>query len=165
MKKTLPISLFFLFTFFFLLTSCQNQNSSRRYVSNDPTECAAMRFICEDNEFAFFDDTGCGCEDNVDGGTEDSDMDDVDVGDNENDPENENSDTSDENTGGGNEEAEILCTQEYKPVCGMQEVQCIKAPCNPVPVTYSNLCMAQQAGAKNIKEGGTCEELGIEPTE
>ncbi len=34
------------------------------------------------------------------------------------------------------------CTMEYAPVCGMVEVQCIKAPCNPVPQTFGNGCSA-----------------------
>lgn len=43
-----------------------------------------------------------------------------------------------------------LCTMEYAPVCGMVDVECIKAPCEPVRTDFSNACMANAAGAKNI---------------
>lgn len=45
------------------------------------------------------------------------------------------------------------CTREYVPVCGEVDVRCVKAPCNPVKQTFSNRCMAENAGAKNIIEG------------
>src|SRR3989344_4842401 len=35
-----------------------------------------------------------------------------------------------------------VCTAIYAPVCGAVEVQCIKAPCYPVPQTFSNACTA-----------------------
>lgn len=35
-----------------------------------------------------------------------------------------------------------VCTQDYKPVCALVQVQCIKAPCNPVEETFSNSCTA-----------------------
>ncbi|MFA5954643.1 MAG: hypothetical protein WC817_03860 [Patescibacteria group bacterium] len=35
-----------------------------------------------------------------------------------------------------------LCTQEFDPVCATVNVQCVKAPCNPVRQTFSNGCMA-----------------------
>jgi len=35
-----------------------------------------------------------------------------------------------------------VCTQEYKPVCGTVEVQCITEPCEPVKQTFSNSCFA-----------------------
>ena len=34
------------------------------------------------------------------------------------------------------------CTKEYRPVCGLLQVQCITTPCNPVPTTYGNACDA-----------------------
>lgn len=34
------------------------------------------------------------------------------------------------------------CTMEYAPVCGLVAVQCIKAPCPPVPQTFGNACGA-----------------------
>jgi hypothetical protein len=35
-----------------------------------------------------------------------------------------------------------FCTQQYAPVCGLQEVQCVTTPCDPIPQTYSNICTA-----------------------
>jgi hypothetical protein len=49
----------------------------------------------------------------------------------------------------------VACTMEYAPVCGMVQVQCITAPCNPVRTDFSNLCTANAAGATEIT-GGTC---------
>ena len=34
------------------------------------------------------------------------------------------------------------CIEIYQPVCGFVEVQCITAPCDPVPQTFSNNCFA-----------------------
>ncbi len=46
-----------------------------------------------------------------------------------------------------------MCTMEYKPVCGLVQVQCIKAPCPPLWQTFSNNCMAKAAGAMQIVPG------------
>lgn len=35
-----------------------------------------------------------------------------------------------------------VCPAIYAPVCGLVQVQCIKAPCNPVPETFSSGCNA-----------------------
>ncbi len=48
---------------------------------------------------------------------------------------------------------DVMCTQQYAPVCGEVQVQCIKAPCYPVKQTFGNACMAGAAHATNIKEG------------
>jgi hypothetical protein len=32
-----------------------------RYVSRDPAQCAAIFFICQPGEVAFFNECGCGC--------------------------------------------------------------------------------------------------------
>lgn len=40
------------------------------------------------------------------------------------------------------------CIEIYAPVCGLVEVQCIKAPCYPVPETFSNGCHA--CAQKNV---------------
>lgn len=34
------------------------------------------------------------------------------------------------------------CVTEVDPVCGSVQVECITAPCNPVPETFSNSCFA-----------------------
>lgn len=34
------------------------------------------------------------------------------------------------------------CTKEYAPVCGLAQPQCLTLPCDPVPRTFSNGCMA-----------------------
>lgn len=46
-----------------------------------------------------------------------------------------------------------VCTEEYAPVCGEVQVQCIKAPCFPVKKTFSNKCFAEVAGAKVLYAG------------
>lgn len=47
------------------------------------------------------------------------------------------------------------CTKEYMPVCGMKQVQCITAPCDPIRTDYGNRCMAEADGAFDITDG-TC---------
>lgn len=49
-----------------------------------------------------------------------------------------------------------ICTKEYLPVCGDIQVQCVTTPCDPIPQTFPNRCVATAAGAKNIR-GGECE--------
>ena len=34
------------------------------------------------------------------------------------------------------------CIEIYAPVCGQQQVQCVTAQCDPVPVNFSNGCFA-----------------------
>jgi|TARA_B100001971_G_C18115030_1_gene496334 hypothetical protein len=34
------------------------------------------------------------------------------------------------------------CIEIYQPVCGYVQVECIKAPCNPVKETFENSCKA-----------------------
>lgn len=60
---------------------------------------------------------------------------------------------------GGNTFVEVVenlpkpCTREYMPVCGEIEVQCFKAPCDPIKKTFPNRCEAENGRAKNIIEG------------
>lgn len=35
-----------------------------------------------------------------------------------------------------------FCTADYKPVCAEVQIQCIKAPCDPIQETFSNSCNA-----------------------
>ena len=46
-----------------------------------------------------------------------------------------------------------MCTQQYEPVCGKANVQCITTPCEPQYETYGNACMAGVAGATDITPG------------
>lgn len=51
---------------------------------------------------------------------------------------------------------------EYAPVCGSVQVQCIKAPCEPVKQTFSNSCMAKASGATDI-QSGECKLANLPP--
>lgn len=56
---------------------------------------------------------------------------------------------------------DIACTMQYQPVCGAQEVQCIKAPCYPVYHTYGNSCVLGAEGATFVHAGEcTAAETG-----
>ncbi len=48
------------------------------------------------------------------------------------------------------------CTKEYAPVCGQVVVQCIKAPCPPIPETFSNGCTACGQGNVDSYTQGSC---------
>jgi hypothetical protein len=45
-----------------------------------------------------------------------------------------------------------ICTTDYTPVCAEVQVQCIAAPCFPIPQTFGNACMAQAAWAEILFE-------------
>ena len=45
-----------------------------------------------------------------------------------------------------------ICTMDYTPVCWKINVQCIKAPCDPVWETFSNKCTAENRWALDIYE-------------
>ena len=47
----------------------------------------------------------------------------------------------------------VMCTMQYAPVCAMVEVQCVRAPCNPVKQTFGNSCMAAAANATVVSQG------------
>jgi len=49
-----------------------------------------------------------------------------------------------------------ICTQEYAPVCGLQEVQCVTTPCDPIPQTYSNICTACATAGVISYAAGEC---------
>jgi len=49
------------------------------------------------------------------------------------------------------------CIEIYKPVCANVEVQCIKAPCDPVPETFSNSCFACQNPLVEGYREGECK--------
>lgn len=54
---------------------------------------------------------------------------------------------------------QVVCTADYAPVCARVDVQCIKAPCDPVKKTFSNRCNAGIAKAIDIIDGA-CEDSG-----
>jgi len=54
------------------------------------------------------------------------------------------------------------CTREYRPVCGRIEVQCIKAPCDPIKKTFPNRCVAENAQAMKIVDG-SCDDIVKKP--
>jgi|GEM_PF-928413 len=51
-----------------------------------------------------------------------------------------------------------FCAQVYDPVCATVNVQCIKAPCNPVQQTFSNPCMACGNPVVSSYIKGACSE-------
>jgi hypothetical protein len=69
--------------------------------------------------------------------------------------------------GGDTPKQSVMCTPEqreaeacieiYAPVCAEQEVQCIKAPCDPVPTTYPNSCFACAEDRVISYTEGACE--------
>lgn len=49
-----------------------------------------------------------------------------------------------------------MCIQIYKPVCATVQIQCIKAPCNPVQQTFSNSCFACKNPLVDMYIEGEC---------
>ena len=56
------------------------------------------------------------------------------------------------------QKAAEICTMEYAPVCGQVAVECVTTPCNPVPETFSNGCMACAHGKVVAYTAGACTE-------
>lgn len=107
-----------------LLTPVQsspNENKSilRNYESYSVSECSRVQIDCALGYEKFSDKIGCGCEA-------------------------VNSRIIGNNVTLCTEKQKKVtaCTTLYKPVCGFKTVECIKAPCYPVPETYSNPCSA-----------------------
>lgn len=50
-----------------------------------------------------------------------------------------------------------FCTEQYAPVCGLVQVQCITTPCDPVPQTFSNGCSACAQNNVVSYTAGACE--------
>jgi len=134
-KNRLKIIIFAASLIFFVGARCNradvaNNNlptsEKKTYTSKDPKQCETIRFTCGEDQEAFSDDTGCGCQNIkvVDAGTKNPEF----------------------------------CTEEYKPVCGEVDVQCIQAPCPPIRQTFGNECVAKQNNAKNISQG-ECKEV------
>lgn len=49
-------------------------------------------------------------------------------------------------------EVPTMCTMQYEPVCAEKQVQCVKAPCDPIKQTYGNSCMAAADQAKVVAQ-------------
>lgn len=60
-----------------------------------------------------------------------------------------------------NDEPLTVCTMDYNPVCGAKQVQCIKAPCDPVQQTYGNLCTLSADKATLLYTGECKDNLTI----
>lgn len=52
----------------------------------------------------------------------------------------------------------VACTMDYNPVCGQKQVQCIKAPCDPIQKTYSNKCVLNADKAEYL-HAGECKKI------
>ncbi|MDO8489895.1 MAG: Gmad2 immunoglobulin-like domain-containing protein [bacterium] len=50
-----------------------------------------------------------------------------------------------------------MCAQIYSPVCATIEVQCIKAPCDPIKQTFSNVCEACHSSLVHTYSLGECK--------
>lgn len=50
----------------------------------------------------------------------------------------------------------IACTMEYAPVCAKVEIQCIKAPCEPIEQTFGNRCMMEANKLATFLHEGEC---------
>lgn len=53
---------------------------------------------------------------------------------------------------------EIVCTADYAPVCGLVQVQCIKAPCPPIYQTFTNKCELSKNKLAKFAYEGECKE-------
>ena len=51
-----------------------------------------------------------------------------------------------------------LCTKIYQPVCAQVNVMCFTEPCDPVPQTYGNACMACMQDNVSAYSEGACAE-------
>ena len=50
-----------------------------------------------------------------------------------------------------------MCTMEYMPVCASVQVQCIKAPCNPIHQTFGNACSMRSNTSAKFLYTGECK--------
>lgn len=54
------------------------------------------------------------------------------------------------------QEEPTMCTMEYAPVCAKVQVECIKAPCNPIEQTFGNKCMMEANKRATFFHEGEC---------
>lgn len=52
----------------------------------------------------------------------------------------------------------VVCNMEYKPVCAEIQVQCIKAPCEPIKKTFSNMCELEKNKLAKFLYNWECDE-------
>jgi len=91
----------------------------RNYVSYSIGECSRAEIECTPGYEIFNDKTGCGCE-----------------------AVNSRIAGNDVTLCTENQKKVTACPTVSNPVCGFKQVECIKAPCYPVPETYGNVCEA-----------------------
>ncbi|MFA6375859.1 MAG: hypothetical protein WCX69_00455 [Candidatus Paceibacterota bacterium] len=51
-----------------------------------------------------------------------------------------------------------VCAEIYAPVCATVQIQCIKAPCDPIKQTFSNACVACHNPLVSGYVAGECEK-------
>ena len=54
-----------------------------------------------------------------------------------------------------------FCTADYTPVCATVEIQCIKAPCNPIQEIFSNACNACKNSLVKSYIAGECQKTEV----
>ena len=52
-----------------------------------------------------------------------------------------------------------MCTMDYTPVCASVQVQCFKAPCNPVQETFWNACTMKASKNATFLYSGECKNI------
>lgn len=50
------------------------------------------------------------------------------------------------------------CIEIYQPVCATVQIQCIKAPCDPIQQTFPNACNACKNSLVKSYVAGECQE-------
>lgn len=54
------------------------------------------------------------------------------------------------------------CTTEFAPVCAEVQIQCIKAPCDPIQQTFSNRCEMNKNKLAKFLHEGECDKDNVE---
>ena len=57
-----------------------------------------------------------------------------------------------------NDDEKTICTTEYVPVCAKVQIQCIKAPCEPIEQTFGNKCAMEANKLATFLHDGECKE-------
>ena len=119
------------------------QDVPETYTSTDKEECQRIEFLCIEGYERFDDDLGCGCRPKV-SCTKESKLcpDGSYVGRQGPDCEFTICPSDIQHKCLPEQRNAELCTQDLTPVCGYVQVECFRAPCNPVPQTFNNECYA-----------------------